>query len=379
MQNREIAAIVLAAGYASRMGRLKPLLPLGGGTVVRHTIRSFQHAGITEIIVVLGHRYGDIIPVLEKNHIAWVVNPQYEKGMMGSIRKGVEALREDTRAFFIMPADIPLVRPSTIIHLIKKHSSNPSLVVYPAFKGQRGHPPLIPVYHREGILRWTGTGGLRRYLGAREKACMDVATTDSGVLMDMDTPRDYENILEKSKNMDIPTREEALAFLMMHQGSNTGVIRHANVVASVAVEIGTVLNRTGSCLDLRLIEAAGLLHDIAKGQESHAARAASLATEEGFSKVADIVSVHMNIVPDPAGRIGEKEIVYLADKMVHGSEIVSLEKRLNQKIVHFAGNLKAIESVSLRMENAIKIQRDIENIIGKPMGDLFSQLKCAYK
>jgi len=370
---------VLAAGYASRMGRLKPLLPLGGGTVVEHTIRAFQHAGINEIIVVLGHRYGDIIPVLEKNHIAWVVNPQYEKGMMGSIRKGVEALREDTRAFFIMPADIPLVRPSTIIHLIKKHSSNPSLVVYPAFKGQRGHPPLIPVYHREGILRWTGTGGLRRYLGAREKACMDVATTDSGVLMDMDTPRDYENILEKSKNMDIPTREEALAFLMMHQGSNTGVIRHANVVASVAVEIGTVLNRTGSCLDLRLIEAAGLLHDIAKGQESHAERAASLATEEGFSKVADIVSVHMNIVPDPAGRIGEKEIVYLADKMVHGSEIVSLEKRLNQKIVHFAGNLKAIESVSLRMENAIKIQRDIENIIGKPMGDLFSQLKCAYK
>ncbi|MBW2635598.1 MAG: NTP transferase domain-containing protein [Deltaproteobacteria bacterium] len=37
MQNREIAAIVLAAGYASRMGRLKPLLPLGGGTVVRHS------------------------------------------------------------------------------------------------------------------------------------------------------------------------------------------------------------------------------------------------------------------------------------------------------------------------------------------------------
>ncbi len=370
---------MLAAGYASRMGRLKPLLPLGGGTVVEQTIRSFQPAGITEIIVVLGHRYGDIIPVLEKNHIAWVVNPQYEKGMMGSIRKGVEALREDTRAFFIMPVDIPLVRPSTITHLIKKHSSNPSAVVYPAFKGQRGHPPLIPVYHREGILHWSGTGGLRRYLGAREKAGMDVATPDSGILMDMDTPRDYEKILKKSKNMDIPTREEALVFLMMHQGGNTGVIRHSNVVASVAVEIGTVLNRAGSRLDLGLIEAAGLLHDIAKGQENHAERGADLAAEKGFFKVAEIVRLHMNIVPDPAGRIGEKEIVYLADKMVHGSEIVSLEKRLNQKIVHFAGNLKAIESVSLRMENAIKIQRDIENIIGKSTGDLFSQLKCAYK
>ena len=53
---QSIAAIVLAAGYSSRMGRFKPLLPIGHATALDRVIDLFLAAGIVEINVVTGHR-----------------------------------------------------------------------------------------------------------------------------------------------------------------------------------------------------------------------------------------------------------------------------------------------------------------------------------
>ena len=83
-----IAAIILAAGEGKRMGRIKPLLPLGEGTVIEHLAGSFRNAGIGDIVVVLGHRSQDIVPVLKANNLNWVKNDQYQQGMLSSVKTG---------------------------------------------------------------------------------------------------------------------------------------------------------------------------------------------------------------------------------------------------------------------------------------------------
>jgi molybdenum cofactor cytidylyltransferase len=366
-----ITAIIPAAGYASRMGCIKPLLPLGKGTVIEHIAGSFQAAGIEDVIVVLGHRYSEIVPRLGKNNIAWVVNKQYAQGMMSSFKRGIQALREGTLAFFIMPADIPLVRTSTLKDLVKTHMAHPLQVIYPVFEGQRGHPPLIPGGFREKILNWEGHGGLRRCLKAWDSDALDVVTADQGVLMDMDTPDDYEIILERSRTIDIPLKQEALALLKIHQHCNPQVIDHARAVAFVAAIIGKALIRGGENVNVLLIEAAGLLHDIAKGRPNHAQKGADLVAAKGFQAVADVVGKHMDLVLDSGMRIREQEVVFLADKMVSGTVTVSLEKRLHWKKKQFASDPEALKMATLRMEQALKIKQIAKKIIGKPLEKLF--------
>ncbi|MEK6192952.1 MAG: NTP transferase domain-containing protein [Deltaproteobacteria bacterium] len=370
-----ITAVIPAAGYASRMGRIKPLLPLGKGTVIEFIVGSLHAAGVTGVIVVLGHRYKEIILELKTNNVAWVVNEQYAQGMMSSFKKGIEALGDGTQAFFILPADIPLVRPSTLKDLVNTHKAHPGQILYPTFQGQRGHPPLIPTYFREKILSYEGPGGLRRCLKAWDRDVLEVATSDQGILMDMDTPDDYETILQRSKILDIPSKQEALALLKIHQQDNPKGMEHATTVASLAVAVGIALKRAGNNVNVQLIDAAGILHDIAKGRPGHAQRGADLVTAKGFPAVADVVGKHMDLAVDPEGRISEQEVVFLADKMVRGASTVSLEKRLYWKKEQFAGDPEALKMATSRMEQAISIKKSVEKIIGKSLEKLVSEIE----
>jgi len=64
---KRIAAIILAAGFSSRMGEFKPLLPLGEMTIIERAVRLFEQAGTEDIRVVVGYRANDLIPLLQKN------------------------------------------------------------------------------------------------------------------------------------------------------------------------------------------------------------------------------------------------------------------------------------------------------------------------
>ena len=358
-----ISAIILAAGYGSRMGCIKPTLPLGKGTVIAQVAGSLRAGGIADITVVLGYRSNDIIPELDKHALAWVVNEQYRQGMFSSIQRGLETLGEHIPAYLILPVDIPLVRPSTFSELTTAHDAHPRQIIYPVFQGKRGHPPLIPACFTSAILNYDGPGGLRRCLASLNSNSRELPVADEGVLIDMDTPGDYAAIQARYENLAIPSETEALELLKIEQPNNPGMMAHALAVASVGRSIAKALNRAGCGVDERMITAAGVLHDIAKGQPEHARRGAELIALKGFQPVADVAGQHMDLVFDPARGVGEEDVVYLADKMVGGSEIVSLEKRLQRKNEQFSDDLEALKIMTGRMEQALKIRARIEKII----------------
>src|SRR6266496_4207327 len=112
------AALILAAGYSSRMGQFKPRLPLGNCSAVERVIDGFQAAGIRDVIVVTGHRAQELTAVLRSRRVRCVFNAQYHDGMYSSIVTGLRAIPPGTNACFVLPADVPLVRSSTIEALL---------------------------------------------------------------------------------------------------------------------------------------------------------------------------------------------------------------------------------------------------------------------
>jgi molybdenum cofactor cytidylyltransferase len=121
--------------------------------------------------------------------------------MFSSVQAGISRLSPDYQAFFILPVDIPLVKPSTIRRLLIAAEENPGKIIYPVFGGKRGHPPLVPAALAPDILGWEKGGGLKAVLRAYEKLALEVPVADSNILFDIDTPGDYAALLERFERL----------------------------------------------------------------------------------------------------------------------------------------------------------------------------------
>jgi molybdenum cofactor cytidylyltransferase len=200
--NTRYAAVILAGGLSTRMKQFKPLLPLGDGNVTDHVINIFLKAGV-DVYLVAGYRHDDIVAGIKKRDITVVHNPDYEQGMFSSVQAGVRRLPPVYRAFFILPVDIPLVRPETVRELMRTAGRNPGKIIYPVYRGKRGHPPLIPMELAGDILGWEKGGGLKAVLRPQEKLALEVPVNDSFILRDIDTPEDYAALLKSfAENKD---------------------------------------------------------------------------------------------------------------------------------------------------------------------------------
>jgi molybdenum cofactor cytidylyltransferase len=194
---KRIAAIILAAGYSSRMGTPKPLLRLGGKTILERAIRLFRDLGIEEVIVIVGHGADQIIALVQDCGARTVMNAQFELGMFSSVQAGVNALRPESEAFFVLPVDIPSVRTQTIRDLLEAYQRGNSKIIFPTFLGKRGHPPLVSASYRDEILSYSGDDGLRGFFRGHDCHCVEVEVADEMILFDLDTPADYEALVAR--------------------------------------------------------------------------------------------------------------------------------------------------------------------------------------
>jgi CTP:molybdopterin cytidylyltransferase MocA len=125
-------------------------------------------------------------------------NARYSEGMMSSVQAGICSLSLNADGFFILPGDMPLVRPGTY-RTLAPYLSAGTMAVYPVFDGRKGHPPLISTRCVPGIMRCAAPGGLGSFLKTVRDRTTCVSVADPGVLIDMDTPVDYLRVLARLK------------------------------------------------------------------------------------------------------------------------------------------------------------------------------------
>lgn len=191
-----LSAIILAAGFSSRMGVLKGLLPLDGQTLLERCISLFHDSDIQDVIVVTGYRAEEISRVAQAAGARVTFNSDFAGGMYGSVQTGIRQVTGQYSGFFLLPVDIPLVRTDTIRLLTRAFTNAPTWLHYPVFNKRRGHPPLIHTDLIPIILEQRNPEGGLRSLFAQietwypEQVC-EVQTNDKNIHIDFDTPEDF--------------------------------------------------------------------------------------------------------------------------------------------------------------------------------------------
>ena len=187
-----IAAVVLAAGRSSRMGRPKMALPWGDTTVIGQVVRTILAAEIETIIVVTGASQQAVSEALRGFTISLVHNPAYQSGeMLSSIQTGLTALSPEVVAALVFLGDQPLVQPEVIRSICSDYSSSPKEIIIPSYQGRRWHPLLIDRALWPAVLALRHPATLRDFINSHpERIAYTPVQTDS-VLRDLDTPDDY--------------------------------------------------------------------------------------------------------------------------------------------------------------------------------------------
>lgn len=168
--------------------------------------------------------------------------------------------------------------------------------------------------------------------------------------------------------MNIPTRSETLALLEQYQNHKPGRMEHSMAVAELALGMARILVEKGASLNLALIEAAALLHDIRKGEPDHDRAGGDLLRSLGYPEVAAVAEVHTRLggrIPAPDDPIAEDEVVYLADKSYRGTRLVSIEERYGIWKKTWEGNPEKLASLDHGEQRALAVKERIEKAMGR--------------
>ena len=185
-----VAAVVLAAGKSSRMGRNKLLMEVGGRTILNRILEAVTASNVDEAIAVLGHKPEAVRPIVKAHGVSFVLNTEHEKGMTSSFQAGLRETRADA-AFLVLGDQLGLDSAllDTMAELMESDSD--VMIVSPAHNGRRGHPVLFRERLFKEILE-LGDGETVRDVVLRHEREHRSVKGGMWCTLDFDTPEDFE-------------------------------------------------------------------------------------------------------------------------------------------------------------------------------------------
>ena len=181
--------VVPAAGRGRRFaGPLHKLeQPFGGSTVLGSTVRHAIETQLPVVVVTTAALAPLVARQLATRDIVVLADAEAEQGMGHSISVGV-AKRSGAPGWLVLPGDMPLVRPGTILAVAGALEQYP--VVYAQYRGRRGHPVGFAAELYSELILLRGDEGARRIMARYPSQGQEV--DDPGVLLDVDTASDLE-------------------------------------------------------------------------------------------------------------------------------------------------------------------------------------------
>jgi molybdenum cofactor cytidylyltransferase len=181
-----VAAMILAAGQGTRFGPEPKLLsPLHGKPLVRHVAEAALASSVTPVIVVTGHRAGEVAAALIDLPLRIVRNPAYAEGLSTSLKAGLTCCPAEKEAVVVLLGDMPLIGSDLISALVSAWDGRSSAVV-PTLHGQRGNPALLSRALFGEIEELQGDAGAGAILRRRSDV-IEMPVDDPAVLQDVDT------------------------------------------------------------------------------------------------------------------------------------------------------------------------------------------------
>lgn len=165
----------------------------------------------------------------------------------------------------------------------------------------------------------------------------------------------------------IPDEAQSIALLKKHD-TPAHIIEHSRKVWEVGRLLGEGLLRNDHHIDMDLLRASCLLHDIGKypcirDGGYHDVRGEEILVEEGLPMVGRIVVQHVILRVSREDPISEEHVVYYADKRVIHDEIVDLDERfvyLEETYGQHPGALRGLERMK---DESLWLEKEIFSLL----------------
>ncbi|MBI2254931.1 MAG: NTP transferase domain-containing protein [Proteobacteria bacterium] len=199
-QKPKVAAIVLAAGRSSRMGRNKLLLDWNGKPIVTHVLDRLAGIGFAETIVVTGHQAAKVKAALgERPGMRIIEARDHATGMAASLKAGLKALSSTSDAALVILGDMPQISTDLLKRLIGAYQPlEGRAIVLPVADGKRGNPVLFDRRFFAEMLQLEGDVGARHIIGGNAELVAEVPAPAHEIFVDVDTPEAYQQLLAGS-------------------------------------------------------------------------------------------------------------------------------------------------------------------------------------
>jgi molybdenum cofactor cytidylyltransferase len=192
--NRNVAAIILAAGRSTRMGGPNKLLAdLGGKPLVRTVTEQALASKAQSVIVVTGHQAEQVEKALQGLKVKFVRNPDFAEGLASSVKAGVAAVADSADGAVICLGDMPLISSNLIDRLIEAFAPDRGhLIAVPVSDNKRGNPVLWSRRFFNELMTLNGDIGARHLIARHGEAVAEVPVEGFGAFLDIDTPQTLE-------------------------------------------------------------------------------------------------------------------------------------------------------------------------------------------
>jgi len=185
---KNIAAIILAAGYSQRFGEEDKLLAdLNGKHLISYVLDQVTPLPFSQRLIVVNQRRADLKALCDPGLFEMVENPVALGGMATSICAGVNAITDAEGAILIL-GDMPDIQKTTYLNLLNnvQQSSQPRIIA-PSYNSQRGHPVFFSRHFFEDLSALSGDSGARLVIEQHLNHVQVIEVDDPGVLLDIDT------------------------------------------------------------------------------------------------------------------------------------------------------------------------------------------------
>ena len=189
----DVAGVVLAAGASARFGRNKLLLTLDGESLVRRAAKAALDAGLSPVVVVLGHEAEAIRAEVSDLPVRAVRNPDYARGVNTSLAAGVAAIGPEADAAIVLLADMPQVTAAMVARLVQEFRKAGAPIVASDYEGVHAPPTLYARAILPELGGTEGEGGGRRVVRRHEAETVRVRWP-AEALADVDREEDWERM-----------------------------------------------------------------------------------------------------------------------------------------------------------------------------------------
>jgi molybdenum cofactor cytidylyltransferase len=201
-----ISAVVLSAGLSTRMaGQPKGLLRFDErDTFVTRIIRTFNEAGVSDVVVVVGHAAEHVVAAVAASGLQarCVMNADYREGQFSSLLRGLDAVdRPGVDALLLSLVDAPMFAPSTVRAVMARFTETGVPVVRAVSGEEHGHPVLIGRALFDAIRRSDPSVGAKPVVRGHASVLGDVHVDDPGAFVDIDTPEEFATLPDRLRQL----------------------------------------------------------------------------------------------------------------------------------------------------------------------------------